>query len=263
MRVTIANNSTGVVTVDAAALPLPSGAATSAAQLADGHNVTIDNAAGASAVNIQDGGNAITVDGTVTANAGSGTLLVDLAGNNDVTATGNVAHDAADSGSPVKIGHQAAIFSAAPPTVSADSDRVNSIATVEGIQFTLGGHPDIITREWMTTGAQTNDPIIDAVTAPDKIVITAIEVLNDVGSTGDPQVRIGFGAASVPAEPTTGNSVVGVVLSHPGIAAGSGVIRGSGSGVLAVGAAGEELRITCASPTGQLTVIVTYWLTQL
>jgi len=34
-------------------------------QLPDGHNVTIDNASGAAAVNIQDGGNSITVDGTV------------------------------------------------------------------------------------------------------------------------------------------------------------------------------------------------------
>lgn len=68
---------TGTVTVDgsgvtqpvsAASLPLPSGAATAANQLPDGHNVTVDNAAGASAVNIQDGGNSITVDGTVTAN---------------------------------------------------------------------------------------------------------------------------------------------------------------------------------------------------
>lgn len=45
-----------------------SGLATEAKQLPDGHNVTVDNAAGAAAVNIQDGGNTITVDGTVTAN---------------------------------------------------------------------------------------------------------------------------------------------------------------------------------------------------
>lgn len=50
--------------VDSSALP--TGAATAANQLPDGHNVTVDNAAGASAVNIQDGGNSITVDGTVT-----------------------------------------------------------------------------------------------------------------------------------------------------------------------------------------------------
>lgn len=55
--------------VSAASLPLPSGAATAANQLADGHNVTVDNASAAAAVNIQDGGNTITVDGTVTANA--------------------------------------------------------------------------------------------------------------------------------------------------------------------------------------------------
>lgn len=39
-----------------------------AGQLADGHNVTVDNSTGAAAVNIQDGGNSITVDGTITAN---------------------------------------------------------------------------------------------------------------------------------------------------------------------------------------------------
>lgn len=55
----------GTLAVSAASLPLPTGAATAANQLPDGHNVTIDNASGASAVNIQDGGNTITVDGTV------------------------------------------------------------------------------------------------------------------------------------------------------------------------------------------------------
>ena len=66
-KVTACN--TGAVTVASSALP--SGAATAANQLPDGHNVTVDNGAGASAVNIQDGGNSITVDGTITANAGS------------------------------------------------------------------------------------------------------------------------------------------------------------------------------------------------
>src|SRR6188474_10767 len=53
--------------VSAAALPLPTGAATSSLQTQPGvdiGDVTINNAAGASAVNIQDGGNAITVDST-------------------------------------------------------------------------------------------------------------------------------------------------------------------------------------------------------
>ena len=58
------NNISGTVT-------LPTGAATEATiasilsgQLPDGHNVTVDNASGASAVNIQDGGNSITIDNT-------------------------------------------------------------------------------------------------------------------------------------------------------------------------------------------------------
>jgi len=54
--------------VTVAALPLPSGAATSALQTQPGvdiGDVTVNNASGAAAVNIQDGGNTITVDGTV------------------------------------------------------------------------------------------------------------------------------------------------------------------------------------------------------
>jgi hypothetical protein len=39
-------------------------------------NITVQNPGGASAVNIQDGGNSITVDGTVTANAGTGNFTV-------------------------------------------------------------------------------------------------------------------------------------------------------------------------------------------
>jgi hypothetical protein len=54
--------------ISAATLPLPTNAATSALQTQPGvdiGDVTINNAAGAAAVNIQDGGNVITVDGTV------------------------------------------------------------------------------------------------------------------------------------------------------------------------------------------------------
>lgn len=67
----------GTVPVSAAALPLPTGAATAALQTQPGvdiGDVTVNNASGAAAVNIQDGGNSITVDGTV---AVSGTVTVD------------------------------------------------------------------------------------------------------------------------------------------------------------------------------------------
>lgn len=51
--------------VSAATLPLPTGAATAANQLPDGHAVTVDNAGAGAAVNVQDGGNSLTVDAPV------------------------------------------------------------------------------------------------------------------------------------------------------------------------------------------------------
>ena len=74
----------GTVTANAGTNLNTSSLATSAAQLADGHNVTIDNAAAGAAVNIQDGGNAITVDGSVTV---SGTATVTQAGAIDTELT--------------------------------------------------------------------------------------------------------------------------------------------------------------------------------
>lgn len=71
-----ANVGTGTQPISAAALPLPTGASTSALQTQPGvdiGDVTVNNAAGAAAVNIQDGGNSITVDGTV---AVSGSVAV-------------------------------------------------------------------------------------------------------------------------------------------------------------------------------------------
>ena len=83
------------------------GLATSANQLPDGHNVTVDNASGGSAVNIQDGGNIITVGG-------------------------DVAHDSADSGDPVLIGSRAIDYETAFPTAVADDDRARAWSTLIG-----------------------------------------------------------------------------------------------------------------------------------
>lgn len=80
--------------VSAAALPLPSGASTAALQTQPGvdiGDVTVNNAAGAAAVNIQDGGNSLTVDGTVAIGAGSAVIGHVIADTGSTTAvTGNV-----------------------------------------------------------------------------------------------------------------------------------------------------------------------------
>jgi len=249
LRVTVATDSTGLVSIDDGGGNIstdwngtvpPIGAGTEAAAL----RVTMAT----------DSTGQMTVDGTVTANAGTGTRTI----------TGDVAHDTADSGSPLSMGYNAAEFAADPPQIDTDGDRVRGIATPQGIAWTLGGHPNIVSREYMTTGAQTNDAISDTVAAGSHVVVTECEVLASAAGTTNPAVRIGFGATAVPTEPTTGNFVDGMVLSHPGLAAGSGVVRGNGSGVVAIGAAGAELRITCDAPTtGQLTVLVSYYVTTL
>lgn len=73
--------------------------------------------------------------GSVTA---SGTIDVD----------GTVAHDAADSGDPLKIGHKAA---SSLPTAVADADRANSISDTFGRQLT--GHIDPAMQTWKNFSA--------------------------------------------------------------------------------------------------------------
>ena len=173
--------------------------------------------------------------------------------------TGDVAHSGADAGNPAKLGHNTIAHGTNPTAVTADyvSDWYANRA---GVPWVMGGHPNIITREYYTTAVQTNDPIIDSIGAGAKIVVTLIDAICDNANTVDVKVRIGFGTASVPAEPASGASVAGVVLAHSGIAPGSGVVRGSGAGMVGVGADGEELRITNEVPTGgSLKVTVSYY----
>lgn len=79
-------------------------------------DVTINNAAGASAVNVQDGGNSLTVDGTV-------------------TAAGGAAHDAAVSGNPNLIAGRSS--AAAPADVGADGRATDAWYLRNGAQATV------------------------------------------------------------------------------------------------------------------------------
>lgn len=110
----------GSLTVDAASLPLPTGAATSALQTQPGvdiGDVTINNASGGSAVNIQDGGNSITVDGSVTA-SGSKT------NNNAAPTTDN-------------IGVLPALVNASSPSFTEGNQTLLSINTTGNLRTTL------------------------------------------------------------------------------------------------------------------------------
>ena len=101
------------------------------------------------AVHVADAGGSLTVDGTVTANAGTGTFVVGDGGGSltvDGTVTANAgtgpfpvgglaAHDAAVSGNPNLVGGYAS--AAAPTNVSADGDAVRAWYLRNGAQATV------------------------------------------------------------------------------------------------------------------------------
>jgi hypothetical protein len=173
--------------------------------------------------------------------------------------SGDVAHDGVDAGEPVKIGAKAIAYGSNPTAVAA-ADRTDLYANRHGVLMVLGGVPGVITKEWTfadADGAQTDAALV-TVSAGTKIAVTNIAAICDNANTGDVAVRVGFAAASLSAAATSG--IAGIVMSHPGIASGSGYNRGDGSGVLGVGADGEDLRITCEDPAGgSIRIIASYF----
>lgn len=109
-------------------------------------------------VTVQDGGNVITVDGTVTVQG-------------EVDVVGNVAHDAVDSGDPVKIGGKAR--SAFPAVVAAD-DRVNAMFDLFGRLLTAGIAPEqFVWKSFNATTAQTGADVWTPA-AGKKIAVTSV-----------------------------------------------------------------------------------------
>jgi hypothetical protein len=172
---------------------------------------------------------------------------------------GNAAHDAVDSGNPVKLGQRAVELGATPTAVAA-ADRSDWLTTRAGVPFMLGGHPNIQSSEYFTSGAITDDNILPAVAAGTRYVITGITVACSAANATSPSVRIGFGTSTVPSQgATNADAVAKVILSHPGIPAGSGVVKGYNGGIVGIGASDEELRITCTTPTTSLIVQVDWF----
>lgn len=246
--------------VDVTRSALPTGAATSANQ-----TTIIGHVDGIEALLTTIDGRVDGIEaliGTTNTNTGNTATALqimddwDNGASDGASVSGDVAHDTADAGEPVKIGYKAIALSANPTAVTAN-DRTNAYSNRHGIPFVLGGHPNILTTQLNITdadGAQSNVALI-TVGAGAKIVVTAIDVMADGANTVDVGVRIGFGTANTPA-----NDAAGSVLSHPGIKAGSGISKGNGTGILGIGADNEDLRITCEDPvTGAIDVLITYF----
>ncbi len=241
--------------VSAASLPLPTGAATSALQTQPGvdiGDVTVNNASGASAVNIQDGGNSITVDGTfwqatqpvsgtVTANAGTGTMAVSMATN---TPLGTVAHDSADSGAPIKTGGRAVSAEITPVTTG---DRTDSIHDLAGKQVVMPyANNENFVSGAITTAmtATTSTSLVAAPAAGLRNYITTIIVSNSHATVGtDVIIQDGSGGTTlmtIPAAAVYGGAVINlpVPLRQPTTATAifcANVTTGASTKVSAVG----------------------------
>jgi len=166
LRVTIASDSTGLIsvddnggslTVDNAALSIAGGGVEASAL-----RVTLASDS-TGLLSVDDNGGSLTVDGTITAS----------------NAAGDVAHDAADSGNPIKTGAKAVNFDGtAPGTAVAENDRVNHIADVYGRQFVETAHPNHWHVSADYASAQTNTTVKAAPGAGLKLYITDIVISN-------------------------------------------------------------------------------------
>jgi len=151
-----------------------------------------------------------------------------------------------------KTGFTAVSHGSTPVSVNAE-ERAIGLANRHGIPFMVGGHPNAQCVELADADANT-DAVVVAGLPRQKIVVTRASFLVDNGCSVDVGFRLGFGATTTP-------TTTGVVVSHPGVAAGSGVVEGNGGGILGVGEDGQSLFITSEVPTGGSSrVVVTYYL---
>lgn len=112
------NIPSGTQPVSAASLPLPTGAATAALQLANSHDVTVDNAAGATSVPVQ----------------------------------GAAAHDAATAGNPTLVGGQMeTIADSAPGTRAGTDGDATKLAALDGALYVIPTGP----QSWQTVNLGT------------------------------------------------------------------------------------------------------------
>jgi hypothetical protein len=124
------------------------GFATSAKQLADGHNVAVNNSTGGAAVNVQDGGNTLTVDGSVTVTNSTATNL-------KAEAIGTKTNNAAVPGA-TNLGTLQGVANAAAPTWT-ETYMVAESMDLSGNQRITAG--TLGAGENLTTNRLNNEPI--------------------------------------------------------------------------------------------------------
>jgi hypothetical protein len=155
-------------------------------------------------------------------------------------------------------GGLAVVMSANPDAADA-LDAGAFVMNRHRVQYVIGGHPNIVTASARVTGSNTDAALSPGtVSSGTKIVLTRLSVNISNATTINVGVKIGFGTATIPADNATG--VAAVIVDNDGFPPGGGVQIGSGAGIIAAGADGEELRITNDAPTsGAIHVSYSYY----
>jgi len=190
-----AQSGTWNITNISGTISLPTGAATSALQTQPGvdiGDVTVNNAAGAAAVNIQDGGNSITVDGTVSITANSSVNLNQIGGTAVSTSNG------ATNAGTLRV------------TLSNDSSGQVSLAAGAQIIGSLAANQSVNNAQISGTAMSVNNGNSDAGTQ--RVTLSA---------DGTGQVRLAAGSATIGA--LTANQSVNLAQVAGGTAITSGV----------------------------------------
>ena len=192
-------------------------------------------------LSVDDNGGSLTVDGTVTVNAGTGTFAVSMATN---TPLGTVAHDSADSGAPIKVGGRA---SSAEITAVTTGDRTDFITDLVGKQVVLPySNNENFVSGAITTAmtATTSTSLVAAPAAGLRNYITTIIVSNSHATVGtDVIIQDGSGGTTlmtIPAAAVYGGAVINlpVPLRQPTTATAifcANVTTGASTKVSAVG----------------------------
>lgn len=148
-----------------------------------------------------------------------------------------------------RLGAVAAAHGSNPTAVTAGADA-KVFSNRAGILFTIGGHPNTITRtcRWADAdGAQTNTACV-TVSTGSKIVVTHVMADCDGSNTNPTNIKVGYGTSTLPSDATTGAN--GILASFDGVPAGLGFAKGNGGGILGIGADDEDVRYTGEDPVG-------------
>lgn len=148
------------------------------------------------------------------------------------------------------------------PDAADANDAGAPIMNRHRVPFNIGGHPNAVTSS--ARRADADNGVTDGAIGPGtvntgtKVVVTRLTVTCSNANTVNVAVKVGFAAANIAADSTTG--AAGVLVDHEGVPPGGGFTIGDGSGILGIGADGEELRWTVDDPVGgHVCITVTYY----